>query len=163
MSTTAKVLAAAALTAVAAGAAIPAVTGARDSAGRTITVRDKAQQVQFIHQDASTQGEQLAFGDRVITRQGTFDTKDRPTGTLTTDCVNVGAAAIVFEATLQCTSVYTFKNGQIVTSGVVRLDNPALRVAVTGGTGAYAGASGDVGAGKPVKGYDTVDVIRLAR
>jgi hypothetical protein len=161
MSTTAKVLAAAALTAIAAGAAIPAITGANVSAGRTITVRDKVQQVQFIHQDASTPGEQLAFGDRVITRQGTFDSSDRAIGTLTTDCVNVGPAAEVFEATLQCTSIYSFKNGQIVAVGVVRLDNPSVRIAVTGGTGAYAKARGEVGAGKPVKGYDTVDVIRL--
>ena len=161
MSTTTKIATAAVLTAIAAAAAIPALTGAKGSDSRTITARDKVQGVQFVHADPATKGERLALGDRVITRQATFDTKDKPTGTLTTDCVNVGEEAEVFEATLQCTSVYSFKNGQIVTSGVVRLDNPAGRIAVTGGTGAYAKASGEVGAAKPVKGYDTVDLIRL--
>jgi len=165
MSTTMKALAAAALAAIAAAVAIPALTGADAMADRTITVRDKVRGVQFIHAKATTRGSRLDLGDRVITRQATFDEKDRSVGTLTTDCVNVGPAAEVFKATLQCTSVYRFADGQVVSAGVVRLDGAAgsARIAIVGGTGAYASATGDVGGGAPVKGYDTVDLIRLER
>jgi hypothetical protein len=46
-----------------------------------------------------------------------------------------------------------FKNGQIVTAGLVKfsqLEN--LSIPIIGGSGAYRSASGFVSAGKPVKG-----------
>jgi hypothetical protein len=150
------------LAAGAAGAvAVPALTGAQASPGREITVRDKAQAAQFVHAKASTPDEVLDMGDRVVTRQALFDERDRPVGSLATDCVNVGAKAEVFKATLQCLSTYRLKGGEIVSAGVVTLTDPAARIAIVGGTGTYAGAGGDVRAGKPVKGYDTVDVLRI--
>jgi hypothetical protein len=83
-------------------------------------------------------------------------------GTLFTDCVNVGGAAEVFKATLQCTSTYRFKDGEVVSAGVVRLSaGPATGFPIVGGSGAYRGAHGEVSAGAPVKGYDGVDVLHL--
>ena len=58
--------------------------------------------------------------------------------------------------------LHKFKDGQIVTSGVVKfsaLDD--LSIPIVGGSGAYRGASGEVGSGKPVKGFDSVDVLEL--
>jgi hypothetical protein len=36
-----------------------------------------------------------------------------------------------------------------------------LSIPIVGGSGAYRGASGVVSTGKPVKGFDSVDVLRL--
>jgi hypothetical protein len=153
--------AAAALAALCAAALIPAVTVAQDSAGRTITVREKVKAAEFIHH-GSARGERLAMGDRVITRQALFDTGDRPIGTLVTDCVNTGATVQVFKATLQCVSTYRFEDGQVVSAGVARLaDGPANRFPIVGGAGAYRGASGQIEAGAPVEGYQGVDVLHL--
>jgi hypothetical protein len=57
---------------------------------------------------------------------------------------------------------YRFKNGQVVTAGVVKfaqLEN--LSIPIIGGSGAYRSASGFVSAGKPVKGFLSVDVLHL--
>src|SRR4051812_19176577 len=100
--------AAAAATAV----SVPALTSAQSSGGRDITVRDKVHAAKFVHQKRSTRGDRLAMGDRVITQQALFDESNRGVGTLLTDCVNVGRQAQVFKATLQCTSIYRFADGQ---------------------------------------------------
>src|SRR2546423_14733902 len=93
---------------------IPALTSAQGSGGRDITVRDKVRAAKFVHQKQSTRGERLAMGDRVITQQALFDESNRPVGTLLTDCVNVGGKAQVFKATLECSSIYRFRDGQVV-------------------------------------------------
>jgi hypothetical protein len=152
--------AAAALAALAA-AAIPGLTAANGSSGRDITVREKLADVAFVH-TGSARGERLAMGDRVITRQAMFDTNDRRLGTLMTDCVNTGSTAQVFKAALQCVSTYRFKGGQVVGAGAVRLaDGPANTFPIVGGSGAYRGASGQIEAGAPVPGYESVDVLHL--
>jgi len=163
MSTRKRAVAGSVLVAIAATAAVPALGGAQSSGARDITVRDKVRAAKFVHQDPSTRGDRLAMGDRVITRQGLFDASNRSIGSFSTDCVNVGGKAQVFKATLQCTSIYQFGDGQVVSQGVVRLSSsaPATGIAIVGGTGAYRSASGEVGAGAPVQGYDTVDVLHL--
>jgi hypothetical protein len=163
MSTRKRAVAGAALTAIAAAVALPAFGGAQTSGARDVTVRDKVRAVKFDHQGRSARGERLAMGDRVITRQAVYNESDRRIGALFTDCVNVGRRAQVFDATLQCSSIYRFRSGQVVSQGVVRLgSSPAsVRIAIVGGTGAYRSAGGEVGAGAPVKGYDTVDVLHL--
>jgi Allene oxide cyclase barrel like domain len=124
-------------------------------------VREKVKAAQFVH-TGSARGEQLAMGDRVITRQALFDTSDRRIGTLVTDWVNTGATAEVFKAQLHCVSTYRLKDGQVVSAGAVRLaDGPGNRFPIVGGAGAYRGASGEITAGAPVKGYQGVDVLHF--
>ncbi len=161
MNTATRAVTAAALAALAAGAAIPALTGAQAPGGREITVREKVRSVKFVRAKASTKGDRLATGDRVVTRQALFDTANKPIGTLFTDCANLGLAAPVFKATLQCTVTYRFRDGQVVAAGQADL-KPGARVPIIGGTGAYSLARGEVQARAPVKGYDSVDVLRLA-
>lgn len=163
MTTRHRAVAGSVLAAVAATAALPALGGAQSSGGRDITLREKVRAVKFVHQQRSTRGDRLAMGDRVITRQGLFDEGNRSIGSFSTDCVNVGGKAQVFKATLQCTSIYQLGGGQVVSQGVVRLGSsaPGPRIAIVGGTGAYKSATGEVGAGAPVQGYDTVDVLHL--
>jgi hypothetical protein len=119
--------------------------------------------VKFVHQKRTTKAEVLAMGDRVVTRQALYNDSNRKVGSFVTDCVNTGGKAQVFKATLLCTSIYRFSDGQVVSQGVVKLgSSPAsARIAIVGGTGAYRAASGEVTAGAPVKGYDTVDVLHL--
>ena len=157
-----RAVSAAAVAALAAAVAIPAFTTAQTTGVRDITVRNKVRAVQFVHVKRSDRGERLGKGDRVITSQRLFNDSDDAVGTLSTDCVNVGASAHVFKATLQCTSTYRFKDGEVVTAGVVVLSaGPATRFPIVGGSGAYRGAHGEVSPGASVKGYDSVDALHL--
>src|SRR5215211_5570535 len=132
MSTQKRAVAGAALAAIAVAFALPALGGAQTSGARDLTVRDKVRAVKFVHHDRSARGDRLAMGDRVITRQAVFNESDRRIGRLFTDCVNVGRKAQVFKATLQCTSIYRFGDGQVVSQGVLRLGaSPAsVRIAI---------------------------------
>ena len=147
------------LAAIAVAAAVPASA----QTARDITVREKAQAVKFVHQRPAKRPDVLAMGDRVITRQALFDESDRRIGSFHTDCLNGGARAQVFKATLICTSIYRFADGQVVSQGVVKLGgNPAsARIAIVGGTGAYRSARGEVSAAAPVEGYDSVDHLSI--
>jgi hypothetical protein len=146
-----------------AAVAIPALTSAQQQSGtRDITVLEKVRAAKFVHAKPSTRGERLAMGDRVLTRQALFNESREAVGRLFTDCANVGRAASVFKATLECTSTYRFEDGEVVSAGVVRLsDGPATRFPIVGGSGAYRGAEGEITPGAPVKGFDTVDVLHL--
>lgn len=156
------VIATATTAALAAAVAVPALTSA-DTAAREITVRDKVRAVKIIDVAPKSKREELSQGDRVLTRQAMFDEQDRRVGTLYTDCAATGPTAPLFEGQLQCNSSWSFKDGQIVGEGVIRLGSKPgdLRYPIVGGTGAYRGASGEAAAGPPVKGYDSVDVLRL--
>lgn len=148
---------------VAAGAvavAVPALSGAQTT-GRDITVHEKATAVRFVKQSKKTKGEALATGDRVLTRQTMKGNDGKRLGTLYTDCTNVGAKAKVFKATLQCLTTYKFGNGEVIGAGVVTLSAPGASAPIVGGSGAYAGASGTITAGKPGKGDDSVDILHL--
>lgn len=162
MTTRPQVLTAGVLAAIAAAAAIPALTGAQTPTTREIVAREKVRSVTFVKAKASTKGDCLATGDRVLTRQAIFDAANAPTGTLFTDCANVGPAAAVFQATLQCTATYRFRDGQIASAGIVKLSaGTGSRFPIVGGSGAYRSARGEVEAGVAVKGYDSVDLLHL--
>jgi hypothetical protein len=96
---------------------------------REITAREKVRSVRIVHQKRTTKGERLATGDRVLTRQAIFNAGGKASGTLFTDCANVGKTAAVFKATLQCTLTYRFGDGQIVSAGVVRLGSSGVAAA----------------------------------
>jgi Allene oxide cyclase barrel like domain len=151
----------AALALVSAGAvAVPTLTSAQSTGPRDITVREKVQSIRFVHQQRSTKGDRLAPGDRLRTRQRLFDDANRPIGALFTDCVNVGASARVFAATLQCVATYRFADGQVVLTGLLHVGAVGTSAPIAGGSGAYRGARGEVTTGKAVNGYD-VDVLHL--
>ncbi len=139
-----KTVAAAALAATTAAVALPALGGAQ-TGDREITAREKVRSVKFVHQKRTTKGERLATGDRVLTRQGIFNAGGKASGTLFTDCANVGKAAAVFKATLQCTSTYrfgdcqNFKPGQLPT-GPRGSTGPRGATGETGPTGAPGSA-----------------------
>ena len=154
-----KSMAAAVLATAATAVALPALTQAQSSE-QTITAREKVRSVTFVHQKRTTKGQRLATGDRVLTRQAIFDAAGKPSGTLFTDCANVGAPAAVFKATLQCTTTYRFANGQIVAAGVLNLGGKPS-IPIVSGTGAYRGVRGVTQTGPAAKGFDSVDVLRF--
>lgn len=151
----------AALTLAATSLGMGAVACGGDGHDRRIELREKVKAVTFVHSGKAGQGERLATGDRAITTQRLFDPDGSPVGTLYTDCVNVGPAAQVFAASLSCVSTYRLAKGTLVGVGVVRLGAPGQSVPIVGGTGTYRDAQGDIAAGKPVKGYDSSDVVEL--
>jgi hypothetical protein len=145
--------------AVAAAAAVPALTPAQTSGPRDVTVLMKVLNGNEVKHG---KGAKLATGDSLLIRLAVFDTGGTRIGSAYTDCTNVGAKARAENAVLQCTQTYRFRDGQLVMAGVVKfsaLDD--LEVPIIGGSGAYRGASGDVGSGEPVDGYDSVDVLHL--
>ena len=147
------------IVAAAGAAAIPALTGAQAPGPRDVTVLMK---VVGGFEVKHGKGAKLATGDSLLIRLNMFDTGGARIGSAYTDCTNVGPKARAENAVLQCTQTYKFRDGQIVTSGVVKftaLDD--LQIAIVGGSGAYRGASGHIGSGAPVDGYDSVDVLHL--
>jgi hypothetical protein len=145
--------------AVAGAAAIPALTGAQTSGPRDITVLMKFQGSAEVKQG---KGAKMATGDSVLIRLAMFDTNRKRIGSAYTDCTNVGPKARAENAVLQCTQTYKFRDGQIVTSGVAKFTAlEDLQIPIVGGSGAYRGASGQLGSGQPVEGFESVDVLHL--
>ena len=126
---------------------------------REITVRMKFKGSSYVKHG---RGEQLRPGDVLTVRLAMVSPSGVTVGSANTECVNVGRKAAVANATLQCVQTYRFRDGQIVTAGLVKfsaLDD--LAIPIVGGSGAYRGASGQVTSGAPVKGFDSVDVLQL--
>jgi hypothetical protein len=153
--TTAFALAAAA----AAAAAVPALSPAQAPGPRDVTVLMK---VQAGSEVKHRRGAKLATGDNLLVRLAMFDTGGARIGSAYTACTNVGPAARAENAVLQCTQTYRFRDGQVVTTGVAKFSAlEGLEIPIVGGSGAYRGASGQLGTGAPVEGYDSVDVLHL--
>ena len=147
---------------IAGATALPALTGAQTSGARDITVRMKVLGGTDIHHRKGAKSDKLAPGDGVVIRLRMFSPSGAALGSAYTECVNVGKKAASFNAPLQCMQTYNFRDGQIVTAGVVRfsqLEN--VSVPIVGGSGAYRGASGHLTAGEPVEGFESVDVLHL--
>ena len=73
--------------------------------------------------------------------------------------MNVGPAARVFTARVQCTATYRFGAGELVAAGETRL-GPSARLAIVGGTETYRAARGEVTTSAPQGRYD-IDVLHL--
>ena len=160
--TRAAAAATAVVTAIAGATAIPALTGAQTSGAREITVHMKVRGGTEIHHRQRARSDKLATGDAVLVRLKMFSPSGAALGSAYTECVNVGAKAAGFKATLQCVQTYNFRDGQIVTAGVARFSElEKLSIPIVGGSGAYRGASGHLSAGEPVEGFDSVDILHL--
>ena len=154
-----RTIVAATLAAATAAAAIPALTGAQTTGPRELTLRGKVISGAEVRHG---RGRALAPGDAIVVRLAFSDASGASAGTAYSECTNVGPRARAERARLQCIQTYDLRDGQIVTTGVVRFSDGAdLQIPIVGGSGAYRGASGHVTAGAPVGGFDTVDVLHL--
>lgn len=154
-------ISAAGVVALSLGVAVPALTTAQTPAATVITVQEKVQTV--IQDDVAPKAKRqsVSAGDRLITRQSLFDADKRRIGTLYTDCTSVGPTATFPRLTLLCTVTYKLGDGQIVAAGTARFNDDTSELPIVGGTGAYAGARGAVKTTKPIKGYDSADVLTI--
>lgn len=157
----ARLVAVGAAAALSAAIAVPALTSAQTPTASTITVQEKVQTV--VQDDISPKSKthKVSVGDRLITVQSLFDASKKRIGTLYTDCTSVGPTKPFPHLTLLCETTYDLPAGQIVASGVAKLDGTG-GLTIVGGSGAYAGAHGTVAFAKAAQGYDTADTITIA-
>ncbi|HEV2057817.1 MAG TPA: dirigent protein [Solirubrobacteraceae bacterium] len=154
-------ISAAGVAALSAGIAVPALTTAQTPAATVITVQEKVQTVVQDDVPPKAKRHSVSAGDRLITRQSLFNADERRIGTLYTDCTSVSATATFPRLTLLCTVTYKLGHEQIVAVGTARFNDDASELPIVGGTGAYAGARGTIKMTKPMKGYDSADVITI--
>lgn len=156
-----RLITAGAAVALSAAIAVPALTSAQTPSATTITVQEKVQNVVQDDISPKSKSHKVSAGDRLVTVQSLFDANKKRIGTLYTDCTSVGPTKPFPHLTLLCTTTYKLPAGDIIASGVAKLDGPGGLV-IVGGSGAYAGAHGTVGFAKAAKGYDTADLITIA-
>ena len=148
--------------ALASAAVIPSLGGAQAPAGSELTLKMKFVGAAQVKHGKKLKGDKLGPGDVLIVRLKAFGADGTAVGSAYTECTNVGKKATSARARLQCTQTYNLRDGQIVTAGVIRfteLDD--LAIPIVGGSGAYRGATGQLGAGAPEPGFDSVDVLRF--
>lgn len=149
-------------TAMSAAIAVPMLSSAQAPTGQTITFQEPAARVAIDDiAPKSKSGRLFSLGDRAVTQGALFDAGKKRVGTIATTCTGAGPTKPIFAATLLCTATYQVADGQIVASGVFKLDGSGT-LPIVGGSGAYAGAHGTVTSAKPAKGYESADVITIA-
>ena len=155
-------LTAAATAVVLAGAtAVPVLGGAQTPpAGRqTITFQETTPKI-AIDDLAPTSRSNLSLGDRLVIGGPLFDAARKRVGRFGSTCTVVATGSSFPTTPLLCTGAYDTADGQILVSGITTLAK--LRLAITGGTGSYAGATGNVTSEvKPAKGFDDADVLTI--
>jgi hypothetical protein len=120
------------------GAAAPAKTAF--SKGLVL----KATTVQSFDVDNGAEGPSM--GDRYLfSDKLTLWGKDKKVGTDGVDCVVLNVVkddGKVTDSTMQCVGTLSLKGGQITVQGLAKWSEKVSRVAVTGGTGVFTGATG---------------------
>jgi hypothetical protein len=149
--------------AVSAGIAVPVISSAQaPPVPNTITFQETTPKVTIDDlAPKSKSGSMASQGDRLVTYGGLYDTARKRLGTISGDCVAVGATAPIFKVALQCVVTYNLPAGQIVAGGRFAL-NDSGTLPIVGGSGLYAGVRGTVKSNvKPAKGFDDADVLTL--
>jgi hypothetical protein len=119
-------------------AAHPIAATSSTATAQTITFTARGST--FHEVDVAPKGETPTPNDSFVVTSKLFRAGER-IGTLHAQCVVTRRAADPARTPLLCQGVYKFKDGTITGTALLSA-NPISRVAVTGGTGAYAGASG---------------------
>jgi len=121
-------------------AAAPAARGGKGETLRLVAIQ-KQQQFIDLAPTGPSLGDQLVFSDTVY-RNG------REAGTDGAVCSITQVVPPYAVATYQCVATIRLRNGQITVQGLNEFqgegDPGPFRFAITGGTGAYSGASGEL-------------------
>jgi hypothetical protein len=132
------------IVAVGAGAIASAQPGGRAHGPQPFTVSQVTSQQRFLPADAGSS--ELALGDRLVFSSTLSGAKRGTDGGVCTVTNVIDAPA--FTGIYHCSVTAEFADGQITGQALVRStagnNPPRFAIAVTGGTGAYAGASGHV-------------------
>ena len=129
----------AAVAALGVAALIPSV--GQSQAPRTITLDSHTKSVKVV--DLPPRGKSSA-GDLVMAISTLRNSEGARVGTEYIDCNLTGRARTFESANYSCTSTQKLRDGTITFAGNLRLAAREITVAVTGGTGAYDGASGNL-------------------
>jgi hypothetical protein len=114
------------------------------SQGREKTIRliEASETLQPTFVDTGKPG--LSPGDLVVTRDGVLHEDGTPAGTLRQVCTLVDATSSPFTSTFECAGSIALEDGTITMQGPFVPAEPEQSAAVTGGTGGYATARGEV-------------------
>ena len=83
-----------------------------------------------------------ATGDLLVLTNPIADASGTRIGSTHVTCITTVGARNFTKSTITCTGVLALRDGTLTIQGDVKVSNPNITVAVTGGTGAYANARG---------------------
>jgi len=149
----ASVLAAAVLGGAGSAYAAASASSHDDGHQRTIVLTEQTAELKPIFVDLGKPGPSV--GDRAVIRDGLLAQDGADAGVLTQDCVLTDTAATVFE----CTGSLALADGTITVAGPFSPTAAEQPAAITGGTGAFRSARGEVVARAEADEF----VVRLAR
>jgi hypothetical protein len=129
----------AAVAALGIAALIPSISQSQSE--RTITLKSHSRSVKLV--DLPPRGH-AAAGDMVIAINSLTDSAGKRVGTGYLSCGALKGGRTFETATFQCSGTEKLSDGTITYGGVVKLSARVARAAVTGGTGAYRGATGEL-------------------
>jgi hypothetical protein len=95
--------------------------------------------------DGPSVGDRFVFADKLTMWGGHGKSGDKKVGTTGVDCVITDLVkddGEVTDSTMQCLGTLSLKGGQVTVQGLIKWSEKVSRVAITGGTGVFAGASG---------------------
>jgi hypothetical protein len=126
-----------------AGGALAATSQSdRHVAQRTIHLREASATPKLTVVDLGAPG--LSIGDHVITTDGVVRPDGSPAGSTEQVCTVVEPKASLFASTFDCTGSFQLGQSEIVVQGAFVPTAAESSFAVTGGTGAFASARGEV-------------------
>jgi hypothetical protein len=143
-------------------AGVFAASGAGQAPGErtfTLTVREGSEGFVDNPPRGSRQRPRISAGDEVVLRQRAFDAANARVGSLNVHCIAVTGGTEA-QATFHCDGNYVLRDGTIAVSAAFRGSQSNVRIAVTGGTGAYEGARGSVDS-RETTGNATRDTVHL--
>jgi hypothetical protein len=109
------------------------------AAAETLTFKAKDGTFRLI--DMAPKGEHPSAGDYFAITSRLFKGGER-IGTLHATCLVTRRTANPANTPLLCQGVYRLPGGKLAGTALLVGENPVTRIAITGGTGQYAGASG---------------------
>jgi hypothetical protein len=126
----------------AAAVAIPAVSQSQSPGERTLTLTARTASVKVV--DLPPRGKSSA-GDVLVSITRLHDASGTRVGTGHLNCGASRGARSFEGATYQCVGTQKLRDGTITFAGVAKLGSArVIRIAVTGGTGAYDGVTGEL-------------------
>jgi hypothetical protein len=123
------------------GVAVAIPTVGHSQTQRTITLHSHNNRVHVV--DLPPRGKSSA-GDLVTSTERLLGADGARVGTGYIRCNLTGKARTFETSTYECTGALRLRDGEIAYAGVARLANRVITVPVTGGTGAYSGATGEL-------------------
>ena len=128
--------------ALAGGAYAAPQTDAKSSAKRTIHLREASATPKLTVVDIGDHGP--SAGDHVVTVDGVLDAGGAAAGSTSQVCTLLTPGANIFTSTYDCTGSFDLADGSITVQGTFVPTAAASTLAITGGTGEFAKARGEV-------------------